>query len=626
MNRRERRAAASKSGSLAGVRPRTPDALFERATRHLEAGQIPEAESCCRQALAIDAGHGDALNLMGVLSALAHQNDRAVEWFAHAIRQGPKLDYLKNLGAALHRLGRLEEALKAYDKALMFAPQDAEIWMNIGNALAQAGRDDEASLSFEHALGLDPRLRSASIGRGRALFKLARYEEALASLDDLVNHSEPDDAEIAHMRSTCMIRMRRFEEALPHVERALALNPDNADALNNLGAIHQARGRCEAALPCFDRALALRPDFIHAMNNKAFSLTELQQFDSAFAIYDRVAALDPDNAVMRWNTAMMHLMLGDFEKGWIGRAARWKVQSLALAGRTFTQPAWLGDGPIEGKTILLYSDEGLGDTIQYARYVPLLADQGARIILQVEPAVRPLLAGMPGVSQCLSTTELPEFDLHCALSDLPLAFGTRLETIPAEVPYICAPAPARVRAWEHRLGSHDRLRVGLVWSGNPAHQNDHNRSIALHVLAPLLDCGAQFISLQKGVRDSDRAFLAGRSGIVDLTEHLTDFTETAALVSCLDLVISVDTSVAHLVGALGRPLWILLPYTPDFRWLLNRDDSPWYPSARLFRQSKSREWPSVVEQVHTRLQEAVARWTSMKATRARAENLASEVL
>jgi len=321
---------------------------------------------------------------------------------------------------------------------------------------------------------------------------------------------------------------------------------------------------------------------------------------------------------MRWNTAMMHLLLGDFEKGWIGRAARWSVPTLALVRRTFSQPAWLGDRPIEGKTILLYSDEGLGDTIQYARYVPLLAAQGARIILQVESAVRPLLVGIPGVSQCLSTTELPEFDFHCALSDLPLAFGTRLATIPAEVPYLCAPAAAQMRVWEDRLGPHDRLRVGLVWSGNPAHQNDHNRSIALQLLAPMLDCGAQFVSLQKGVRDRDRPFLAGLSNIVDLTKHLTDFTETAALVSCLDLVISVDTSVAHLVGALGRPIWILLPYTPDFRWLLDRDDSPWYPSARLFRQSKSREWLSVVEHVRTNLQEAVARW-SLREEPARAD-------
>ena len=606
MNRRERRAAASKSGSLTGAR-RTPVALFELATRHFESGQLAEAERCCHEALAIDAGHGDSLHLLGVLASLAHQNDRAVEWFARALRTGPKLDYLKNLGAALHRLGRLEEALKAYDKALMFAPEDAEIWTNIGKALMQAGRLDEASLSFEHALKLNPRWPDAAIGRGLALFQLRRYEEALACFD-LVHAIRPDDSDVAHMRSSCMVNMRRFDAALPEVQKALASQPDNADALNNLGIIHQSRGGHDEALSCFDQALALRPDFTQAMNSKAFSLSELQQFEQAFALYERVAALDPDNATMRWNTGLLHLLRGDFEKGWVRRDARW--DALSQERRSFTQPAWRGE-LVEGKTVLLYSDEGLGDTLQYARYVPMLAARGARIILQVEPSVRPLLSGIPGVSQCLSTTALPEFDLHCALSNLPLIFGTRLETIPSEVPYLQAPAN-RLRAWEDRLGRHDRLGVGLVWSGSPAHQNDHNRSIPLQMLAPILDCSARFISLQKGVRDSDRPFLAERTDVIDLAEELTDFTETAALVSCIDLVITVDTSVAHLAGALGRPVWLLLPFTPDFRWLLDRDDSPWYPTARLFRQSASREWPTVIERVRAELGEAVARWAPNK--------------
>lgn len=603
MNRRDRRAAASKFGSSSGGR-RTPAALFELASRHFESSQLAEAEKYCRQALAIDEGHGDSLNLMGILASLSHQNDRAVEWFARALRTGPRLDYLKNLGAALHGVGRLEEALKAYDKALTFAPEDAEIWTNIGSALTQAGRHDEASISFEHALKLNPRAANAARGRGLALFKLARFQDALACFD-LVNEMQPDDVDVAHMRATCMVRLRRFDEALPEVRKVLASKPDHADALNNLGNIYQSRGLHEEALPCFDQALARRPDFIQAMNSKAFSLTELQQFDEALAIYERVSALAPDDATMRWNVGMIHLLHGDFEKGWIRRDARWGAFS--QQARNFTQPALRGDEPVEGKTVLLYTDEGLGDTLQYVRYASMLAARGARIILQVESSIRPLMSAVPGVSQCLSTVDLPEFDLHCALSDLPLVFRTRLETIPSEVPYLQAPAD-RVRAWKDRLGRHDRLRVGLVWSGNPAHQNDHNRSIALQTLAPILDCDAEFVSLQKGVRDRDRPVLAGRRDIVDLTEQLTDFSETAALVSCLDLVITVDTSVAHLAGALGRPVWLLLPFTPDFRWLLDRDDSPWYPTARLFRQNASREWPSVIGRVRTELGDAIARF------------------
>jgi hypothetical protein len=245
----------------------------------------------------------------------------------------------------------------------------------------------------------------------------------------------------------------------------------------------------------------------------------------------------------------------------------------------------------------------LGDSIQLARYVPMVAALGARVVLVVGDPLQPLLSGLEGVSQCLplSAKPLPPFDMYCPMSSLPFIFKTTLATIPAAVPYLPAPEPARVEAWVARLPPHDRMRIGLVWSGNPKHQNDHNRTIALWTLLPLLDCDATFVSLQKDVRFDDKAILLQRSEIVDLTEHLTDFSETAALVSCLDLIISVDTSMAHLAGALARPTWILLPYAPDSRWLLHRDDSPWYPTARLFRQAATREYESVIARMKIEL-------------------------
>ena len=258
---------------------------------------------------------------------------------------------------------------------------------------------------------------------------------------------------------------------------------------------------------------------------------------------------------------------------------------------------------IEGKTILVCADEGLGDTIQLARYVPLLASRGARVILAVEESARALLSALPGVSQCVrkAANGLPAFDMHCPISGLPPAFETRLDTIPSEVPYLPAPPQHLVQTWNDRLGPHDKLRVGLVWSGNPQHGNDHNRSIPLGALLRLLDLDATFVSLQKDPRPADRDVLTQRGDIVDLTAHLTDFVETAALIGCLDLVITVDTSVAHLAAALGRPTWILLPYTPDYRWLLDREDSPWYPTVRLFRQTDSREYASVLDRVRSEL-------------------------
>jgi len=360
-------------------------------------------------------------------------------------------------------------------------------------------------------------------------------------------------------------------------------------------------GRDAEALPWFDRALALRPNFILALTNKASSLGQMHRFDEAAAVYCHVETIDPGNAEAAWDLALLQMLNGNFAAGWAGREARWRARPVPYP--ILAQPMWLGDEAIAGKTILMCADEGLGDAIQFARYLPMLAERGARVILVVDAAACALLQNVPGVVQCLPkpAAVLPAFDLHCAMSSLPLVFGTRLDTIPAATPYLPPPAPARVQAFEERLGPHDRLRVGLVWAGNPNHSNDHNRSIALRSFAHILDVDATFVSLQKSPCADDRAILRDRAEIIDLTADLADFSATAALVSCLDLVISVDTAVAHLAGALGRPTWILLPYTPDYRWLLDRDDSPWYPSARLFRQNETRDYADVLARVRAAL-------------------------
>jgi ADP-heptose:LPS heptosyltransferase len=294
--------------------------------------------------------------------------------------------------------------------------------------------------------------------------------------------------------------------------------------------------------------------------------------------------------------SLLHLLTGNFEAGWAGREARWtKAQKVSYP--KFTEPMWLGGEEVRGKTLLIHVDEGLGDTIQFVRYIPSVAALDARIILVVEQPLQALLSRFPGVSQCLalSAGALPAFDMHCPITNLPLAFGTRLDTIPAEVPYLPLPSAEQTQVWERRLGPHDKLRVGLVWAGNAKHTKDHNRSIPLRSFARLLDeTDATFVSLQKDPRPADKSGLLERTDIVDLTLHLNDFVDTAGLVNCLDLIITVDTSVAHLAAALGRPTWVLLPYTPDWRWLLNRDDSPWYPTMRLFRQSENRDWSEVL--------------------------------
>jgi tetratricopeptide (TPR) repeat protein len=609
MNRRDRRTAPrSPQNKSHGTGASTPAALCDAGFRYLQAERYLDAQICCQQALAIDSVHAGSLHLMGLLSLQAKQYDHALEWFAGAIRQDPKPEYLSSLGTALQRLGRREEALKVIDKAVQLEPKDAGLWKGLGDVLVQLARPADALLSFQHALKLKPDHWEAANQCGILLYQLGRLEEALAHFR-LCSETQPNHALTLAMSTRCMLDLGRLEEALAYNVRAHASNPGNADICNNIGAVLQSLDREEEALPWFDQAIRIRPDYVAALSNKAAALYKIHRFEEAKAAYYRVKTLDPGNAVAELGLGHLHLLTGNFEAGWVGHEARLAISSTPYP--QFSQPKWLGNEAIEGKTILIRRDEGLGDSIQFARYLPMLAAQGARVILVVDDAAYPLLANLPGVSQCLpisATGELPAFDLHCPMSSLPLAFRTRLDTIPSGVSYLPRPAETRIQVWEDRLGHHDKLRVGLTWSGNPKHKNDRTRSIPLRSLLRLLDVDVTFVSLQKDVRPNDRLVLLDQPGIIDLTTHLTDFAETAALVSCLDVVITVDTSVAHLSGALGRPTWILLPYMPDHRWLLDREDSPWYPTARLFRQTETREYASVLDRMRAELLELISKF------------------
>jgi tetratricopeptide (TPR) repeat protein len=599
MNRRERRAQKSKTDAKTDAPRLDAGATCEAGHRHLQAGQSLEAQLCCQKLLATDRDHAGALHLMGLITLQAGQHDHALEWITRAILRDPHPDYLTSLGTALSKQGRQEEALKAFDKAVQLAPSDAARWKQLGDALLQLQRNDHALLSFQHVLKLDPRDQDAAYKSGVLLHDAGRSEEAIAALD-ICDQLLPNHAPTLRARARALLALRKFEQALSDSLRANALAPDNADTLNNIGACLQSLGRDGEALTWFDRALAHLPDSIEILNNKANALQQLQRFPEALALYDDIRARRLDNATTDWNLALLHMLLGDFEAGWAGREARWSIPDPAPYPK-FSQPMWLGKEPLDGKTILIHVDEGLGDTIQFVRYVPRVAALGARVVLAVEKALVSLLSGCPGVAQCLAFSDpLPAFDLHCPIGSLPLAFNTRLDTIPADTCYLPHPPQERVQAWDARLGTHTRLRIGLVWSGSRTHRNDHNRSTSLAMLSRLLDVDATFVSLQKDVRGPDKAELAG-SSIIDWTAELGDFADTAALVQCLDLVITVDTSVAHLAGALGCPTWILLPWTPDYRWLLGRDDTPWYPSVRLFRQDNTRDYASVLDRVRSEL-------------------------
>ena len=602
MNRRERRAA----GKIEASRQATgPAALYEAGIAHLRAGRMLDAQVCGQQALTADPEHADSLHLMSLLTIDAQHFDLAAEWARRAVAQDPKPQYLFTLGSVLRQEKQFEDALVAFEHAARLKPEAVELWRAVANVMVDLNRAERAALAFARVVKLNPRDRDAAYNAGSLLQRSGRAAEALPYLqmsDDL----QADHAPTLQMRALALHDLKRDDEALADIERAHRLEPASAEICNNAGAILHRLGRDEEALTWFDRALQRRPAYLGALCNKGAALTYLHRFDDAVATYHRARAIDPSHAEAEWALALLNLLRGNFEAGWAGREVRWNVPDLPIAHFDYMQPMWLGNGSVEGKTVLVHVDEGLGDTIQFVRYVALLAARGARVVLVVPASLRGLLSKLPGVAQCLPVgRELPSFDMYCPIGSLPLAFGTRLETIPADVPYLPAPDGAHLQAWEARLGPHTRLRVGLVWSGNPSHKNDHNRSVPLGILSELFDLDATFVSLQKDPSADDRALLS-RSEVIDLTDQLVDFTETSALMSCLDLVISVDTSVAHLAGALGRPVWTLLPFTPDYRWLLDRNDSPWYPTMRLFRQGASRSYADVIARVRGELEAMIA--------------------
>ncbi len=601
--------SADEPGAASAPKLDTPAAWFEAGLRLMQAGHIAQAEQCGRSALALDQAHADSLHLMGMLCVASKEYDLAIEWFAMAIRQNPDVsDYFSNLGMALQRRERLDEAIRCYDRSLTLSPSQPELFFRMGEVLRQQKRTDEAILSFDQALKLKSDYWEAANASGLLYFEAKAYEAALERFTRSAE-IDPKQGGAFNFISRCLWSLRRYEEALVSARKAVALLPDDPEINKNIALVLQKLGHHEEALPWFDKALAHRPDFPSALNDRSTTLFALDRRDEGFADIDRAIALDPECSDYHWNRALMHLLVGRFDEGWQGREWGRSCALLGFVDRKFTQPRWFGELPVAGKTILLHSDEGFGDTIHYARYAAMVAALGARVILEVDKPLHPLLTGIDGASLCVPRNlnePLPDFDLYCPLSGLPLAFRTRLDTIPAARAYLPPLPQAKLEAWKARLGAHDRLRVGLVWSGNPLHGNDRNRSTDLRTLSAILDPRASFYSLQKEPRPEDKATLDAGTDLIDLTGHLGDFVDTAALISCLDLVITVDTSVAHLSAALGRPTWILVSFVPDYRWLLGRDDSPWYPSVRLFRQDQQRSYAKVLARVREELDKVIA--------------------
>jgi tetratricopeptide (TPR) repeat protein len=516
----------------------------------------------------------------GLSAAHGRDPGRAAELFALAAESRP--DHAAahaNLGLALAELGRWPEALASYDRALVLKPDHAVAWSNRGNALERLGRAPAALASFDRALDLRPDLAEAHLNRGSLLRGLNRWDEALASF-----------------------------------ERAVAQKPGLAEAWSGRGLVQTQRRQFDAALESFERALALAPGMVEAHVNRGVLFGEMGRPDEAIAAFTSATLQDTESAAAHFNLALALLARGEFARGW--REYEWRFRTRdgggASATDRFGTPRWQGVEPLAGRTMLLHAEQGLGDTLQFCRYALPVAQRGARVILEVQSPLAVLLDGLAGVAEVVVQGQpLPAFDVHCPLLSLPLAFDTTLETIPRQTPYLRADAE-RVALWRTRLEARNAvrralrpLRVGLMWSGNADNRRDAVRSIALAEMLHGLPPQCEYVSLQRDVRPADAAVLAA-SPVLDLAADNKDFADAAALCVCMDLVISVDASIAHLAGALGLQTWVLLPFSPDWRWLRGRSDSPWYPSVTLYRQSRCDDWSDVLARVSADLADRAA--------------------
>ncbi len=530
----------------------------------------------------------------------------AVGAFRQALSLQPDMvDAVVNLGTALLGLGRLDDAVAAYRRAIAMSPDNAMAYGNLGKVLQDLGRMEEAFAAYHQARALRPRNVEVLINLGAALLDQHQWGEAVRITSEAIA-LRPDSA-MAHVNlAVGLLGLGETEPALAACRAAVALEPEGAAIACTLGgALLELGEPAEAAVFC-RRAVALDPGSANASFNFSHACKALNQLEAAEEAAEAACAINPSSATYHFHLAHTLLLQGDMARGWEEYEWRWALPDfaeLAALRRGFSQPQWAGED-IRDKTILIYTEQGLGDIVQFARYLPLVAERARHVILAANPPTRRLLARIPGL-----TVIAPEaisgqsFDLYCPLLSLPRAFGTRIDTIPADTPYLHA-EPAEVARWAARIGGAGP-RVGIVWAGNPATKRDRLRSPRLRSVAPLFDVpGITFVVLQMGEGRRDLTEMPLPAYVVDLGEEITDLTDTAAIMGSLDLVISSCTAPLHLAGAMGRPTWAMIPFAPHFPWLLDREDTAWYPGMHLYRQSApGLDWSSVIGRIATDLRE-----------------------
>jgi tetratricopeptide (TPR) repeat protein len=567
-----------------------------------EQGKLADATACYQRALKAAPDSCDVrYDLAVVLARRGHRED-ARDHYERLLRTRPNhADALTNLGVLLAEQGELQEAITRLREAVRARPDFAKAHHNLGVALTEQGNLQEAADCLRQAQRCRPDYAPAYYGLGNVLSAQGQRDEAMEQYREALR-LRPDYAEAYNNLGLALLDAGKPAEALVLLQQGVRLRPDEAEAHNNLGLALAGLGRFDEAEACYQQALRLNPRYAEAHNNLASAFKGRGRMDEALAAYQVSLWLNPDSASTHWNRALTWLQMGRFEQGWPEYEWRWRRKR--MPPRPFAQPRWDG-APLGGRTILLYREQGLGDLIQFVRYAPLVQRGGGRVLVECPPPLARLFATCPGIDQVLvEGSPWPQFDVQAALLSLPALFGTSLASVPRVVPYLF-PGTERVEAWRRQLGALDGFKVGVAWQGNPRHPGDLLRSFPLAQLAPLARVpGVRLVSLQRGPGSEQLLEVGERVPVTDTARDPVtagDFLDTAALMKNLDLVISTDTAVAHLAGALGLPVWVALSTVPDWRWLLKREDSPWYPTMRLFRQRNLGDWDAVFGRMATEL-------------------------
>ncbi len=600
-------AAMESYQSAIRFRPDYAQAHLNLGNMQKQTGDLGAALSSYHQAIQINPTYGTAYFNCGNAHRENNEMQPALDCYDKAIEITPgDAEAYANRGNTLRDMQQLDSALASYDQAILLRPGYAMAYSNRGLTLHDLKRYAEALISFDEAIAIKTDYSQAYSNRGNTLRKLQQNQAALASYDKAIDLN-PAYADAFSNRGVLLNEMSQPQDALLSFDQAIAINPAYAEAYSNRGMTLQRLNRLDDALDSYDRAISLKPRYAEAFSNRGLVLHELRRLDEALLSFNEAILIEPENIGAHWNKALTLILCGKLKLGFELYEWRWSEDEEFEIQKKFTAPLWLGQTSIAGKTILLHAEQGLGDTLQFCRYARLIVEMGATPVLQVQAGLVKLITTLLPDLQVIALGDTAlETDFHCPLLSLPLAFNTLMGTIPAAPAYLSSHADKR-ELWEQRLGEKTKLRVGVVWQGSTVHKNDRNRSLALRELLARLPDAFEYVCLQAAVSEADLQTLNTQERITQLTDPLEDFTDTAAVCDLMDLIITVDTSVAHLAGALGKPTWTLLSHVPDWRWFLDRTDTPWYPSMTLYRQDHSRCWNGVLKNMEADLQMAAAK-------------------